>query len=190
MKRLLTSSAMSRVATVLAAITLPALALPTGAFAQTSSSTMAPSNMAPNSMAPMAPSPKTTAPATNAAFALPKTEAAKVEAHIAQLRGQLEITPAEGSQWSQFAEVMRENAATMNQGFTDRATNIDSMNAVQDVQSYAQLAQTQADNMQKLATAFQTLYASFPPAQQKVADAVFRAKAASDKKPNLKPTTP
>ncbi len=42
------------------------------------------------------------------------------------------------------------------------------------MQSYAQLAQVHAANTQKLATAFQTLYATFPDAQKQTADAVFQ----------------
>jgi phage/plasmid primase-like uncharacterized protein len=51
------------------------------------------------------------------------------------------------------------------------------------MQSYAQLAQVHATNMQKLASAFQSLYSSFPDQQKLVADAVFR-------KSNALPTRP
>jgi len=97
-----------------------------------------------------------------------------VDAHIAQLHGQLEITPAEEPQWAAFAQVMRENAAQMDAAFSARGQTLPTMDAVENLQSYAQIAQIQSANMQKLAAAFQTLYASFPEAQRKVADGVFR----------------
>ena len=97
-----------------------------------------------------------------------------VEKHITQLHAQLGITPAEQAQWEQCAQVMRDNAAQMNQAFMDRSGKLDGMNAVDNMQSYAQLAQVHATNMQKLASAFQALYSSFPDQQKQVADAVFR----------------
>ena len=97
-----------------------------------------------------------------------------VEQHISRLHGQLGITPAEQAQWEQCAQVMRDNAAQMNQAFMDRSAKVAGMNAVDTMQSYAQLAQIHATNMQKLASAFQALYGSFPDQQKQVADAVFR----------------
>ncbi len=97
-----------------------------------------------------------------------------VDAHIAQLHAQLKITPAEETQWAAFAQVMRENAAQMDEAFTQRGQTLQTMDAVENLQSYALIAQIQSANMQKLAVAFQTLYASFPDAQRKVADGVFR----------------
>jgi periplasmic protein CpxP/Spy len=49
------------------------------------------------------------------------------------------------------------------------------MDAPDNMRSYAQLAQTHADNMERLATAFQSLYDAFPDQQKKAADAVFRS---------------
>jgi glucose dehydrogenase len=141
----------SRTLTVLALLAAPVLAMPGLALAQTA----------------------TTAPATSQAAA--KNTPEGVEAHIAALHSQLQITPAEEGEWSTFAQVMRENTAQMQSAFAARGQTLPTMNAVQDLQSYAQIAQIQSANMQKLTTAFQTLYASFPAAQQKVADEVFRS---------------
>jgi hypothetical protein len=107
-------------------------------------------------------------------LALLKNQTANVDAHIALLHRELQITPAEETAWAAFAQVMRDNAAQMGAAFAQRGQSLPTMNAVQDLQSYAQIAQIQSDNMQKLAAAFQTLYAGFPASQQKVADAVFR----------------
>jgi len=41
----------------------------------------------------------------------------RVENHIKQLHAQLHITPAEQSQWDQFAQVIRDNAGDMDRAF-------------------------------------------------------------------------
>jgi periplasmic protein CpxP/Spy len=102
-------------------------------------------------------------------------ETDRVEQHIARLHAQLHITPAQQQQWDQFAQVMRDNAKSMDQAFEQRASNFGSMNAVDNMQSYAQIAQQHAEDTQKLATAFQSLYGSLSDAQKKNADAVFRS---------------
>jgi hypothetical protein len=155
-----------RAAAVLAAIALPSLALPVAAFAQA----------APASAAP--------------ASAAPPTPAHDVEAHIQALHDQLQITKAEEPQWAIFAQVMRNNADAMEQAFQTRGATIETMSAVEDLQSYAQIARIQSENMQKLAASFQTLYDGFPPAQRQRADAVFRVKMLAHAKPGLKSATP
>ncbi len=142
------------VTTILAAA---AFAVPGVAFAQTTSA--APAQAAE---APASPAPK-----------LAPNVAGKVDHHIQDLHTQLQITPAEEPQWQQFADVMRSNAAQMGEAFKGRADKLSSMSAADNMQSYAQIAQVHAGNMQKLATAFQTLYASFSDAQKKNADTVF-----------------
>jgi hypothetical protein len=87
----------------------------------------------------------------------------------------LGITVAEKPQWNQFAQVMRDNAARMQQAFAARAANVATMTAVENMRSYSQLAQAHASNMQKLASSFQSLYSTFPDSQKKVADTVFQA---------------
>ena len=122
------------------------------------------------------------APATAAppAAATPTVKSAeeRVERRIAELHAQLKITPAEQQQWDQFAQVMRDNAREMDQVFTQRAQQYESMNAVQNMQSYEQVAETHAQQLQKLVPAFQNLYNSMPDQQKQIADQVFRANAA------------
>jgi protein CpxP len=102
---------------------------------------------------------------------------ARVEAHIKDLRTKLHITPAEQAQWDQFAQTMRDNARDMNQAAAEHAQQLASMNAVQDLRSYQQLAEAHAQRLQKLTTAFETLYNAMPAEQKQVADQVFRANA-------------
>ncbi len=111
------------------------------------------------------------------ADALPKDAAAQVEHHIKRLHDQLGITPAEQPLWDQFAQVMRSNAAQITVVSNDRGSKLAAMDAADSMKSYANLAQVHANNMQKLAGAFQSLYDSFPDAQKKTADAVFRSAA-------------
>jgi hypothetical protein len=74
---------------------------------------------------------------------------------------------------------MRDNAGDMRRAIEQRGTQLASMNAEQDMQSYAQLAQQHAQDMQKLSSAFQALYDSMSPEQKQNADAVFRGRAAA-----------
>ena len=159
-------SSMSRMLTVLAAF-----ALPNAGVAQTSTSTPAPT-AAPNT----APSP------TRGTFALSSAKAAEVEQHIQKLHDQLDITPAEEPQWKLFAQVMLDNAASMEQAFMTRGSNLTTMNAADNMASYAQLAQIHASNMQKLASSFRALYNMFSDPQKKIADDVFQEKLAKHSK--------
>ncbi len=107
------------------------------------------------------------------------TAAARVEARIKQLHAQLGITPAEQAQWEQFAQTMRDNAREMDQVVMQRAQQFPSMNAVQDMQSYEEIAAAHVQHLQKLIPAFQSLYDSMSPEQKSRADEVFRARTES-----------
>ena len=72
---------------------------------------------------------------------------------------------------------MRDNAQVMMQSLDARAQKVTSMDAVDSMTSYAQLAEQHAQDLGKLAAAFQTLYASFPDDQKKQADEFFRRQA-------------
>jgi len=167
------------------------MAFPGLAIAQTSPTATSPTTTRPAAppatSAPAATTPGTvTMPPAATPAAKPRTRTAakraatpedRVEQHIASLHKTLGITAAEEPQWNQFAQVMRDNATAMTQGFQDRATKISTMNAVDNMQSWAQISAQRAQDMQKLATAFQTLYATLTPAQQKAADDSFKATA-------------
>jgi len=86
----------------------------------------------------------------------------RVEQRIKELHSQLRITPAERLQWDQFAQVMRDNARDMDQAWLQRADQFHSMNAVQNMESYAQISEQHARHVQKLVLAFQTLYGRCP----------------------------
>ena len=101
----------------------------------------------------------------------------RVENRIKELRAQLHITAAEEPQWNQFAEVMRDNAREMDQTLMQRGQQFQTMNAVQNLQSYGQLAEAHAQRVQKLIPAFENLYNAMPEQQKQLADQVFRGNA-------------
>ncbi|HEU0219166.1 MAG TPA: Spy/CpxP family protein refolding chaperone [Stellaceae bacterium] len=106
-----------------------------------------------------------------------KTMQERVEHRINELHAQLKITPAEQKQWDNFAAVMRDNAKAMDDAFMQRAQQYPQMNAVQNMQSYEQIAEAHAQHLQKLVPAFQDLYNAMPDQQKQLADQVFRSHA-------------
>jgi periplasmic protein CpxP/Spy len=114
------------------------------------------------------------APAAAAADSAAQT---RVEARIKQLHAQLHITAAEDAQWKQFADVMRENAQAIDEAAAQRVQQLPTMNALQDMQSYEQLAEAHVQHLQKLIPAFESLYNAMSPQQKQVADRVFRGSA-------------
>lgn len=114
-------------------------------------------------------------PAAAAAPAPPGPDS-RVEVRIKSLHARLRITPAEEPQWQAFAAVMRDDAKTTGALVEARVAKLNTMTAVDDLNSYAAIAAAHAAGVQKLATAFEPLYAAMPDAQKKRADAVFRAR--------------
>ena len=117
-----------------------------------------------------------------------KTAQERVEQRIKELYSQLRITPAERPQWDQFAQVMRDNARDMDQAWLERIDHSQSMNAVQNMQSYEHIAEQHAQHVQKLVPAFQNLYTVRSEQQKQLADQVFRANA--EKKQAQSPRAP
>ena len=147
-----------------------ALALPVGAWAQ--GAAPAPANPADTSGT------SATHPAASA-----KDEAKtshhenRVEKRITDLHARLKITPAQEPQWNAFAEVMRNNARQMDQDYQQRSQRVQEMSAVDNMQSYAKIAEAHAQDVQKLVPAFETLYNSMSAEQKHSADQVFRSYA-------------
>ncbi len=154
------------------------------AFAQTA----APSTPAPAASAPAdstAPAAATTPhhAATSHAHAVAgrpagQTMTQMAEQRIADLHARLHITAQQQPQWDQFAQVMRDNAKDVDSAYQQRAASFDKMNAVENMQSYAQIEQARAQDLQKLVPAFQTVYTALSDDQKKLADELFRNQAA------------
>jgi len=110
----------------------------------------------------------------------------RVEARLKQLHAQLHITQAQDPQWQAYAQVLRDNAAAMDQSAEQlndinkqRATQT-KMSAVDDLKSYEQYAdahadisQKHADGLKKLVPAFEALYATFSDHQKRITDRMF-----------------
>lgn len=102
-----------------------------------------------------------------------QAKAETVDQRITMLHSALKITPAEETDWQAVAQTMRDNAAAMEKLAADKASQTNKT-AVEDLQTYEQFAQAHVDGLHKLVAAFQTLYGTMPPAQQKLADQVFQ----------------
>ena len=114
-------------------------------------------------------------PQTSPAPPPPQTAA---DQRIQALRVQLHITDAQTPQWTAFAQAMRDNATSTDALFRQRAGAAASMNALDNMKSYAKVARAYADNTEALATAFEALYGTLTDQQKQTIDTLFRQDAA------------
>jgi periplasmic protein CpxP/Spy len=132
-------------------------------------------------------------PARPSVYAVPATPArvptlspdarAAVDERINELQSRLGITPAQMPLWSAFTAAMRDNAATTQALFARRATALATMSAIANMHSYAEIARAYADDTQRLAAAFDRLYARLSDAQKQAADALFREQTVAAARP-------
>lgn len=113
-----------------------------------------------------------TSPATQ-----PPSPQSAADQRIEALRAQLHITEAQTEQWNAFAQAMRTNATSTDTLFRQRASAAASMSALENMQSYAQIARAYADNTQALATSFEALYNVLSVQQKQTVDTLFRQDA-------------
>lgn len=97
----------------------------------------------------------------------------RVEARIKELQTKLKITPAQQEQWNKVTQAMRDDAKTMEALIKARLENTSAMTAIDDLKSYAAIAEAHADGLKKFIPAFEPLYASMSDAQKKDADTLF-----------------
>ncbi len=149
-------------------VALASALLVSGVYAQTAS--------APTAMAP----------AAGAMTATPSKADARrdkaVEAHIRELHQKLAVTAAEEPKWDLVAKAMRDSAAETDAAIDKREGLVRTATAVDNLGSYADIAQAHVDGVKRLAAAFAPLYAAMPDAQKKVADAVFAHRTQTGKK--------
>lgn len=98
----------------------------------------------------------------------------RVELRIKDMHTKLKITPAEEELWANVTQVMRDNAKIMDDLTQARARNAKTMNAVDDLKSYGEIAEAHAEGIKKLTPAFASLYDRMSDAQKKEADTLFR----------------
>jgi hypothetical protein len=98
----------------------------------------------------------------------------RAELRIKEMHNKLKITTDQEEQWAKVAQAMLDDAKNMDaltQARIDRAKDI---TAIDDLNSYAQIAQAHADGIKNLTPLFTTLYAGMSDAQKKEADTLFR----------------
>lgn len=100
-----------------------------------------------------------------------------VDRRLAALKHKIGITKDEETAWQGFAQVSRDNATAMEKMYRQREEKLDKMNAVENMESFAAIQSKQADDINKLSAAFNSLYTKLTPDQQKQIDATFRAAA-------------
>ena len=109
-----------------------------------------------------------------------------VEARIKDLHKRLKITDAQKPQWDALAQVMRDNAQAMENLQKQRASDTQSMSAVDVVKSYGSVIEAHEAGMKKFIPAFEALYNSLSDAQKKIADSLFRSRARTAAKKEAK----
>jgi hypothetical protein len=102
------------------------------------------------------------------------SKADRVEARIKELHTKLKITPEQEEPWNNVAQVMRDDAKTMEALIKARSEKASTMSAVDDLKSYGEIAQAHADGLKKFTSVFEPLYAGMSDAQKKNADTFFR----------------
>jgi ABC-type glycerol-3-phosphate transport system substrate-binding protein len=96
-----------------------------------------------------------------------------VEVHIKDLHTKLQITSSEEAQWDAVAKTMRDNAISVDAAIAKRQAIGNSATALEDLNAYAEVAQSHAAGVKQLAVVFAPLYAAMSVSQKKVADEVF-----------------
>ena len=97
----------------------------------------------------------------------------RVEERINTLHVKLMITPDQESDWSSVAQAMRDSETETAALIHQRHENKTPMTAVEDLASYQKIAEAHAEGLDKVVSAFSTLYDDMSDAQKANADKVF-----------------
>ncbi|MGD0960174.1 MAG: Spy/CpxP family protein refolding chaperone [Methylomonas sp.] len=98
----------------------------------------------------------------------------RAEMRIKDMHAKLKITSGQEELWSKVAQVMLEDAKTMDELTQTRVEHAKTMTAVDDLKSYAEIAEAHANGIKKLTPVFADLYGSMSDTQKKEADILFR----------------
>lgn len=104
-----------------------------------------------------------------------------VDDRVKELHSELKITPAEEEKWAKVADVMRNNAKTLDGLLDQRHDNVPKETAIENLQSWNEIAQAHAEGSKALLDAFSSLYTDMSDSQKKLADATFRPPEAHTK---------
>ena len=102
------------------------------------------------------------------------SKADRVETRIKELHTKLMITPEQEEAWNKVAQVMRDDAKTMEALIKARSEKARTVTALDDLKSYGEIAEAHADGIKKFSAAFEPLYTGMSDAQKKNADMFFR----------------
>lgn len=94
------------------------------------------------------------------------------------MHSQLQITPAQETLFGRYAGVMRSNARALDRFYRRWSDRLDSMGALENMESYARMERRRTMDVQRLVAAFRPLYAALTPEQRRTADELFRERAA------------
>lgn len=97
-----------------------------------------------------------------------------VEARIKELHEKLKITQAQEDLWSKVTQEMRDHAKAVHALAGARTQKASTMTAVDDLNSYAEIAKLHAEGMSRFIAVFSPLYSNMSDEQKKNADEVFR----------------
>ncbi len=97
----------------------------------------------------------------------------RVEMRIQNLHDKLKITTDQEDKWNAVAQVMRDNEKSIHVMIDQRHQQGQSMNAVDDLDSYQKIADEHADGLKRLIPVFKDLYNTMSDDQKKNADEVF-----------------
>jgi periplasmic protein CpxP/Spy len=103
------------------------------------------------------------------------SEGDRVETAIKDLHSKLKITDKQEKQWSKVAQVMRDNAKTMDGLMKTRLEKAKAMNAVEDLKSYGEVTDAHAAGIKKFISVFEPLYTGMSDEQKRDADLAFKA---------------
>jgi hypothetical protein len=97
-----------------------------------------------------------------------------VEARIAYLHTKLNITPEQEELWNKVAQVMLDNAKSMDELIKARSEKAATMTPVDDLKSYSTIADAHAEGLTQFIPVFESLYDSMSDAQKMNAAKLFR----------------
>jgi periplasmic protein CpxP/Spy len=115
------------------------------------------------------------APPPVADSAASRRAADRDEWHIKELHDRLKITTAQEPLWETVAGVMRDNDEKIDALSEERHDRAGTMTAIEDLHSFAAIAEAHAAGTRSFIPAFEALYQAMPAEQQVHADRVFRA---------------
>jgi hypothetical protein len=101
-----------------------------------------------------------------------------VEQRIQMLHTQLGIAPQQEAVWNNFAQSMRDNATETERLAQQRSSTVATLNAVDNMRSYARIAHEYAADADRLTAAFERLYAALSATQRQAADTLLRQQGA------------